>query len=138
MPDDEERLIRHLQVFAGRARTKITVFFDGAPPGEARTARFGPVTAQFVHRSSTADHAIAAFLHKLGKRARNWHVVSTDHQVQAAARAHGARVVPARDFAAQLTTPASPSTAPAFEKPDDHLTNEELAEWLAIFKRKPD
>jgi uncharacterized protein len=138
MADDEERLIRLLQIFAGKARTKITIFFDGAPPGEARTARFGPVTAIFIRQGSSADQGIATFLHKLGKRARTWWVVSSDRQVQAYARSAGAQVLTASEFATRLAVSGSPPAEPAPEKPDARLTDQELAEWLTLFKRQTD
>jgi len=49
------------------------------------------VTAHFVRRPLIADEAIHLRLKKLGRAAKNWSVVSSDHSVQNSARASGAK-----------------------------------------------
>jgi hypothetical protein len=56
--DDEMELIMMLQEFLRRSRREAEVYFDGAPPGEALTKRFGRVTAHFVPLGTTAESAI--------------------------------------------------------------------------------
>jgi predicted RNA-binding protein with PIN domain len=79
------------------------VFFDRAPAGMAGIQQYGLVRAHFVREGTTADAAIMAYLKKLGKRAKNSTVVSSDRQVLAAARgACQAGMMRSEDFAAAL------------------------------------
>jgi uncharacterized protein len=80
--DDEMELVELLQVFCRRKRKTAEVYFDQAPPGFSGRRRFGQVTAYFVPQGHSADDAIRQRLKHLGKAARNWAVVSSDHQVQ--------------------------------------------------------
>ncbi len=129
-PDDELELIALLQEFARLARRDVQVYFDGAPAGEARIQKFGLITAQFVRMGSTADAAIQAQLKKLGRAARNWTVVSSDHEVQGAAAAAHAHVVSSEQFAQQLGALRRSGATPIGEK---QLSEQELAEWLRLF-----
>lgn len=131
-PDDELRLIRLLQAFASTRRQKIEVYFDRAMTGRAGAQTFGQVTAHFVVRGSTADAAIAAHLKKLGKAASGWTVVSSDREVQAAARQSGARILPSEEFARQLFD--SQRRPEQEEKP--HPSAAEVDEMLQLFKKK--
>src|SRR3990172_12997266 len=85
--DDEMELVAVLQEFARLTRRAVEVFFDGAPAGQAGTRSLGTVKAHFVRLEQTADSAIHARLQKMGRAAQNWTVVSSDHEVQSAARA---------------------------------------------------
>src|SRR5512135_628624 len=100
--DDEMELVNALQEFARLERRDVEVYFDGAPPGSAGSRRFGRVNAHFVRLGSTADSAIRTHLKRLGGAARNWIVVSSDHEVQGAARAAHARSLPSEKFASLL------------------------------------
>ncbi|MEW6505428.1 MAG: NYN domain-containing protein [Chloroflexota bacterium] len=132
-PNDEQRLIRLLQVFASTRQQKIEVFFDCAMLGKAGPQTFGQVTAHFVVRSSTADAAISARLRQLGKSASGWTVVSSDREVQAAARQSGARIVSSEEFAAQLINSQRRSHE-GEEKPRPSAA--EVNEMLDLFKKK--
>ena len=101
-PDDEQELVGILQEFSRLSRRDSEVYFDGAPAGQAGTKKFGLVTAHFVRLGSTADSAIKTRLKKLGRAARNWIVVSSDHDIQNAASASHAAVVSSEEFAGQL------------------------------------
>lgn len=126
--DDEERLLARLQAFCRRARVRqMEVFFDQAPPGMSGTRRYGLVTAHFVRQGSTADAAIRRRLRQLGRAARNWTVVTSDREVQAAARAVHAKVLSSHAFAAQLD--AAPTTD-VDEKP---APGDDLDTWLRLF-----
>lgn len=128
-PDDEERLIARLQEFCRRERTKTDVYFDNAPPGQASTQRYGNVTAHFVRQGETADHAIAKRLASLGGEAKNWTVVSSDHEVQATARRFHAHVLSSETFAHRLrSTPSGKDEKPS--TPDD------VEMWLQVFREK--
>lgn len=130
--DDEMRLVEMLQEYCRLTRKQVEVFFDNAPPGQPRARNFGSVIARFVRSEQTADKAIRDKLYRLGGEARNWTVVSSDHQVQAAARAARAAVVPAETFSLQLREilDGSPKVS---EVADRELSTEEVDDWMKIF-----
>jgi predicted RNA-binding protein with PIN domain len=135
MPDDEERLIELLNRSSQGSRHKLEVYFDGAPPGEAGRRNYGSLRAHFVPASQTADDAIRRRLRRLGKSATSWVVVTSDHNIQAAAREAHAKVLRAEDFSemVQTTLQRRVNVFNAEEKP---LSEEEVIEWLAIFKER--
>lgn len=134
--DDEMGLIPWLQDFCRKKRKQVEVYFDNAPAGLPGERNFGMVKAHFVRQGNTADNAIRDRLHRLGKSARNWVVVSSDRQVQAEARSTGARAISSEQFARDLlnlerTTGGSPDhTRP--------LSPEEIQEWLTLFGDQDD
>ena len=132
-PDDEDQLIRVLQEYCRVRRKTIEVFFDGAPAGQAGEQRFGQVQAHFVRSGVTADEAMMFRLKQMGKRAKNTTVVSSDRQVQQAARAVHATVISSKDFAAdwQRVTEEEPELDPR----NRLLTKEETEIWEQFFKR---
>jgi uncharacterized protein len=132
--DDEIRLVDWLQVFCQKKRRDVEVFFDQASPGFLPKRKFGRVTAHFVRQGSTADAAIQLRLLGLGKSARNYSVVSSDRQVQNAARWAHATVISAEDFARELIELSM--QAPAGRPADALLSTEELAYWEDLFKGK--
>lgn len=136
--DDEMELINALQEFARLERREVDVYFDGAPPGSAGSRRFGRVSAHFVRAGSTADSAIRTHLKRLGGAARNWIVVSSDHEVQAAARAAHARSLPSEKFASLLRRVVSSGARGETKGADQDRgpTNEEIEHWLKMFKRE--
>jgi uncharacterized protein len=101
-PDDEVKLIQLLQEYCRLRRKTAEVFFDRAPVGRAGVQQYGLVRAHFVREGTTADAAIMAYLKKLGKRAKNTTVVSSDRQVLAAARAAHAGVMTLRSLCSRL------------------------------------
>jgi hypothetical protein len=134
--DDEEQLIELLQVFQRVKRTKVEVFFDKAPAGQARTRRFGNVTAHFVRQGLPADEAILQRLHCLGNDARNWNVVSSDRHIQTQAHGLQAQVMSSEDFSTRLEEAIRHTPGPAGD--EAKLGESEVEEWLKIFKsRKP-
>ncbi len=132
-PDDEMELVAILQEFARLSRREAEVYFDGAPSGQARTEKFGAVTAHFVRQGATADLAIKSRLHKMGRAARNWVVVSSDHQVQDAARAVRASATSSDAFAGLLKQ-ARGSASKSIE--GKGVSSEEVDEWLKLFGRE--
>jgi uncharacterized protein len=132
--DDEMRLVEWLQVFCQKRQKDVEVFFDQAPPGFQSSRKFGRVTAHFVRQGSTADAAIKSRLRSLGKSARNYTVVSSDLEVQDAARSSHAAVISSEDFARDLVRMSS--EAPAVRQLDAPLSSEELAYWEGVFKGK--
>lgn len=132
--DDELALVTRLQEFCRLRRAQVEVYFDGAPPGQAVSRKFGTVTAHFVRKASSADAAIERRLEELGNAARNWVVVSSDHRVQNAARAAHAQVASAEEFARLAM--AARSAPVATQKADRDLSPEEVEAWLALFEER--
>ena len=128
--DDEMRLVEWLQAFHRRARKPVEVYFDKAPPGYSGRRQLGSVTAIFVREGIPADDAIRGRLNGLGKTARNWTVVSSDHQVQAEARSRHAQVLSSEAFASQLVQ-LSRELPPNEAK--GGLSEAEMKEWLDLF-----
>ena len=129
--DDELELIAILQEFARVERRQVEVYFDGAPTPHAGTRKLGSVTAHFIPLTTTADHAIRDRLKRLGKAAKNWTVVSSDHQVQVEARAVRAEVISSESFAGILRQPRKATRKP---KDDRDLSTQEVADWLKLFR----
>ena len=132
-PDDELELIRLLQDFARIRRQPVEVYFDGAPAGQAGERKFGSVKAHFVRRGRTADSAIRARLEALAGSAKNWVVVSSDREVQSAARMNRARLTASEEFV-KLLREALTGSAPSTE--DKKLSTGEVEEWLNIFGKR--
>lgn len=132
-PDDEMQLVKLLQEYCQVKRKKAIVYFDQAPAGFSGLKQYGKVQANYVRKGRTADDAIMEKLRKLGKRARNVTVVSSDRQVQQAARAAHARVISSEAFAAEWESLVSEE--PYFDPRNRSLSEEELIEWEAIFRR---
>lgn len=130
--DDEMRLVEWLQAFCRRKRRTVEVFFDQAPPGFPLQRKAGRVIAHFVRQGMTADAAIEARLLQLGRSARNCTVVSSDRQVQAAARAAHAQVISSDEFAAELVR--LEDEYPAEERPGSKLSKDEIDYWENLFK----
>jgi predicted RNA-binding protein with PIN domain len=137
-PDDEMDLVTALQEFSRLAQRSVDVYFDGAPPGSGTTRRIGRVTAHFVRIGSSADAAIQARLKNLAGDARNWIVVSSDREVQAAAREAGARSLPSEDFAVLLKRSRRQEGSAGSKKgapQEGGLSKQEVEEWLRLFQR---
>jgi predicted RNA-binding protein with PIN domain len=133
-PQDEIKLIERLQVFCRLRQTQIEIYFDGGVAGQPAVRNFGSVKAHFVRDrkvANEADDAIKKRLTKLGRTARNWSVVSSDRQVQAAAREVHARVFSSDEFARLV---AEAQTAQSIQKKTDaNLSPEDVSEWMDIF-----
>ena len=127
--DDEKELIELLQNYCQNNAKDVEVFFDHAATGHARARVHGRVTARFVRSGETADQAIIRRLKGLGKQAANWTVVSSDRQVQNAARRSRARVLPAENFTRELL--AESSSPGVQDKPK--ISDDDVNEWLKLF-----
>jgi predicted RNA-binding protein with PIN domain len=131
--DDELQLIEMLQEFCRLRRKQVEIYFDNAPPGQLRVQKFGHVTAFFARAGQSADQAISQKLHLLGKKARNWKVVSSDREVQAAARAARATVISSQNFAIQLMQTIANSGTNDTSSKETVMSPKELEEWLKLF-----
>ncbi len=135
-PDDEQDLITRLAEFCRLRRTQAEVYFDGAPPGSASTAKLGALKAHFVRQGSSADEAIEARLARLGKAARNWSVVSSDQRLQRAAQAVHARALSSEAFA-RMVAQVKREQAKWVKESEEKANPEEVEAWLAEFKSRP-
>lgn len=131
--DDENRLVEMLQEFCRVSRKRVEVYFDNAPPGQLKVQKFGLVTAFFVRAGRSADQAIRQKLNRLGNEARNWSVVSSDREVQAAARAARATVIPASSFAQQLLTTIQEPNSSTDTLEEPAMSPQELEHWMKEF-----
>jgi predicted RNA-binding protein with PIN domain len=133
--DDEIHLIQTLQDFCRHSGKNVEVYFDNAPVGVARVQKHGRVKAHFIRAGRTADDAIISRLRNLGRAAKNWHVVSSDRQVIAAARSLQAQVISSERFA-QALLPADPEDHPDPGIDTDVLLDPaEVEAWLDLFER---
>jgi predicted RNA-binding protein with PIN domain len=132
-PDDEAQLAARLRAFLLRTRSSATVYFDRGDPGAGDPAPAAGLTVRFVPRPRTADQAILHHLARLGGDASQWTVVSSDGEVQRAARRAGARRISSRDFAHQLQTALTAQETP--EKPEAPSSSDDLADWERLFRR---
>ena len=133
-PDDEMELAAILQEFARLKRQQVEVYFDGAPIGHAGTRSLGTVRAHFVRLGQTADNAIRARLNKMGKSAKNWIVVSSDREVQSAARVNQAQYISSEEFVKTLRE--AHSSASKVTTTDKKISAQEVEEWLKLFNDK--
>ena len=130
--EDELQLVELLQEFCRINRKQVDVYFDNAPPGGLEVSKFGRVTARFIRQGVTADQAIKKKLNRLAGEARNWTVVSSDREVQAAARKARAKFIPAEDFAEQLLRDLGGSE-PVSNDEGKTLTPDEIQDWMKLF-----
>lgn len=133
-PDDELELVRLLQDFARIRRQQVEVYFDGAPAGQAGMRKLGRIKAHFVRLGQSADAAIRKRLETMGKEAKNWVVVSSDHEVQSAARIHQAGFIRSEEFVRQIR---SALTADAKQTNEGQtISAQEVAEWMKLFDKR--
>ena len=133
-PDDEMELVEILREFARLKRQQVEVYFDGAPVGQAGTRSLGTVRAHFVKLGQTADDAIRARLNKTDKHAKNYIVVSSDREVQSAARVVHAQFISSDDFVKLIKDAVN--SAPRAGTEDKKLSSAEVDEWLKLFRDK--
>ncbi|MBL8062209.1 MAG: NYN domain-containing protein [Anaerolineales bacterium] len=130
-PDDEIKLGNILQDFARIKRQQVEVYFDGAPAGQAGPRKLGTVKAYFIRRGQTADSAIRARLNSMGKSAKNWTVISSDREVQNAARVNRASFFSSEEFVQQIKVTLREGMTSASGEP--HISSQDVDEWMKIF-----
>jgi predicted RNA-binding protein with PIN domain len=128
--DDEMELVAILQEFARLNRREVEVYFDGAPAGHAGTRKLGAVKAHFIRKGQSADSAMRARLKNMGRSAKNWTVVSSDHEIQSTAHAVHAEILASEQFA-RLLHQARASVPKANE--DKILSKNEVDDWMKLF-----
>ena len=133
-PDDELELVRLLQDFARVRRQQVEVYFDGAPAGQAGMRKLGRIKAHFVRLGQSADTAIRKRLEIMGKEAKNWIVVSSDHEVQSAARVHQAGFIRSEEFVRQIKSALAATTKRTDES--SAISAQEVDEWMKLFDKR--
>lgn len=136
--DDEVQLIQRLQEYCRQSRKNAEIYFDNAPPGQARTQGYGRVKAHFIRAGRTADEAIIARLRSLGRGAKNWRVVSSDRQVAAAARSLQAQVISSEAFAGTMLAAGPEDRDDPGVETDLSLDPAEVDAWLDLFNKGGD
>ena len=131
--DDEKSLIVLLQKFASQRRSKLEIFFDGAPAARTGTRTHGLVKAHFITRDSTADQAIKKHLSRLGNSAKNWTVVSSDREILAEARSSQCQILKSSDFAVMVLADPSSSTSESDKKDQPDISPGDVEYWLDQF-----
>jgi uncharacterized protein len=114
-----------------------TVVFDAQqpPPGLPRVVRHGGITVRFAARQETADQLIAALIGE-NSAPRRLVVVSSDHEVQRAARRRRAKAVDSDVWYGELIRlrrQRNAATADEPEHPAVPLLEEDVNYWLRQF-----
>jgi hypothetical protein len=109
-----EALVQDLAAYRNRKGHAITIVFDGWRQGhavEGRELRSG-VEIIYSKRGEKADQVIQRLARRYGADCA---VVSSDHEIVATARAHGAFVMGSQEFAGRLRMTSASSTMPSKE-----------------------
>jgi uncharacterized protein len=112
-----ESLLRDLAAYRQRKGHALTVVFDGwqqGQPIESREHRAG-VQVVYSKRGERADQVIQRLAREYGSDCA---VVSSDHEIVNAAKAHGAFVMGAQEFAGKLHSAASSGGTIAYKELD--------------------
>ena len=131
-PDDEMKLIKILQDYGRLRRKPIEVYFDKATPGMSGEKHFGRVVAYFIQQGITADQSIMNRLKKLGRRAKNVTVVSSDRQVRKAAQAAHTKLMTSEEFVTDWQ--ALLEEEPELDPRSRLLSSDEVEMWEDIFR----
>ncbi|MDH5739371.1 MAG: NYN domain-containing protein [Nitrospira sp.] len=107
-----EMLLHDLAAYRHRKRHSITVVFDGWQQGRSTEQREHRAGVQVIYskRGERADQVIQRLAREYGTDCA---IVSSDHEIINAARAHGAFVMGAQEFAEKIRGSSSaPSVLP--------------------------
>lgn len=134
MEDDEMVLIQILSEYTRLTRKKLEVYFDKAPIDKAGTRKFGTITAHFVREGSTADEAIIQRIRRMGPKARNVKVISSDQHILRQVQACRAETLTSDLFARDIEKVLASS--PGGGKPDPQKMSEmDIENWLKLFNK---
>ncbi len=141
--NDEALLVLRLRSWvAGGRKRRVTVIFDGGlPGGRSRFHSRAQLNVIFASEGRTADALLIRRINKVQNPAE-YTLVSSDLQVIEAARARRMRHLGSEAFARRLTEfsqRAKKATAAqaADEAEDPAVSQDEVAEWLALFEAAP-
>jgi predicted RNA-binding protein with PIN domain len=127
---DERGLCRVLarSRFAGE---RITIVCDGKPKPHAPAGSTDGISLIYSGPTRTADDVIVAKI-RSDTAPRRLIVVSSDRQIQAAARRRRANVFSSQQFI-HLLAPGAANDQPAAGRPTGSLTDDQVERWLAEF-----
>ena len=92
----------------------------------------------FANLGSTADQHIISRINRYANP-RKLLVVSSDREIQNAARSRGARVITSEEFSQQMVRTHAPKHKRRRPKPkEQNLSRREVEEWLSIFQNRSD
>jgi predicted RNA-binding protein with PIN domain len=116
---------------------RTTVVFDarGAPPGLPQTLAYHGITVRFASRKQSADELIEDLI-EADAAPRQLTVVSSDHQVQRAARRRRARAVDSdvwHDEVLRRRNQRQTARPQQLTKPAAPLLPDDVARWLEQF-----
>jgi predicted RNA-binding protein with PIN domain len=135
-PDDETILISLLSRYFYRVQKQAVIYFDQRSPVSDQPRPRPKLSVVFIAKPRTADQAIQAHLKRLGKEAANWTVVSSDREVQEAAKLARANILSSQEFSRSLIQ--LDETLDVEEKPSKTLSEDELSAWLDLFNSRKD
>lgn len=130
-PDDEEALMRLLAQYFSKQRKRGVVFFDRGLIGTEKEFNLGRLSVRFSTPPQTADDAIRKYLISIAPEATNYTVVSSDTEVQNAAKRIGAQCQSSETFANLISS--FDITEPLSEKPDQPLSQEDKDDLEKMF-----
>lgn len=132
-PGSRQRLLAELAAFAAAKKARVTVVFDGAPDEHVRDgASFRGVRVYYPARGSDADSVIERLVADDRNR-RGVVVVTSDRQLAAECRGHGARVLPSGEFRKQMAATAVRARAKSDPGDAEAPTGESVDEWMRYF-----
>jgi uncharacterized protein len=136
--DDEGELVMLLRRYSTAKRSRrVVVVFDHGVYGHPQKLDGYGITCHFARSPQDADAQLIKRLRAL-KRPGDWTLVTSDREVARVAAERGVKVISSPEFARQLlAAPARPAASPT-EKPDRQLSEAEIAEWMEIFRNRPD
>jgi uncharacterized protein len=139
-PDDEQKLIERLHIYAQRTRRPIAVVFDpGSGYAPPRRSPYADVKVSYARAGRSADQLIVNRVRK-ARAPREITVVTSDRALAGRVAAEGAGVMSSEEFVrlmqpAELTREAEEMEAEA--RAHVQVSADEVAEWLRIFGKKP-
>lgn len=150
-PYDEAKLTMAIRTYCMRSRSKATVIFDnGLPGGLSKELTSSDVTVIFAPPRTSADNLIMRRAKEIGNF-RDMVLVTSDRRITRLAYAYGIETMASEEFALligfrpveiPLEAPKPAADTPSrykiiYEKdPNPVVSQQEIAYWLPIFKRK--
>ena len=130
-PNDEALLVQKLAGFVARTNKRCVVIFDHGLPGGKSRMSTRAVQVVFASQRSSADRVMMERINKI-KDPRNWVAVTSDNDVQDAAKMRKMQVMRSQDFAVILESPPPPDIDEG-EAANVNLSADEVDEWLDFF-----
>ncbi len=137
-PQHRYDLARRLLIFQRLTRSRVILVFDGPPDPKLLEAEApgGKFSVLFPPPGETADAVIKGLLDSL-KDLRRFFLVSSDRELRAFARSHGAQVLTCGEFNAMLKEAVkSNRRAREMSKITEKPSPLELDLWSEVFTKK--